>query len=567
MLKRFFFTVMWTVLLGWSCSIINQIVNDDKLSFIDRVPIRAPKWADTYDVAAVKIALNTTWTITSGCNDMSKLWYPSITYADASNTPGCAIDFGRVSRGALNNEVILTNRPTAANGCKPGTYPLRLSGGALDSNNDNLGATVTGLVTLQVKAVNGPNNLEFTFVSGNTVGNAVKLNWSQIDACNAQRRNMVNALESAVHCQEDTSPFCTCVRSGTRTMYNSNHTVVSITADNVVRSLDNCMHATRYVYDRDRNIFDEPIQANNNKFSRAVMLFSFLLAMFLNSARETLEKNVLARWLSNYGNWAQFLIDAVITTVVFVLPLTLSTIFVSHGNGSIGLMWGVAVAVPAFLITLYWHAIMPVYSVQKSTFVEGMAVENNEHSLLPHIHPFFFDTGLCSLMLFTLTTRGVVDKDALIIGIIKCHAVTAIYVALAWYNVHRRKRNKDDNCFEDIFVQESYLGGSLLALAATCDNIIIPYATKEGVQLHWFLPALFAVSAFAPMAWMGTLHKWGLQAGRDLPLTLPFLVGVLVLAVMVASHTVLFGNEPGHYPHSDFASIEANRKLMKSYSI
>lgn len=555
MLKPVFYTVMWAVLFFWSCGIYHQMRTDDTLRSIDSVPIRLSEWQPLYVETAVVHTVDMYWTIPN-CTDLSQMSFPSVTYANASNTPGagCVINFGMVSRGT-NTEVVLMNPPTSGTGCTPGTYPLKLAGPVLNTT-ENRNAVVAGYANLVVNATNGPNNVRVQMLNSASpvIGNGIILPEQLIQSCKEQRANTVTAINTAAGCAQEVSPFCSCVHHNTMSL-NDTNAVVLVNKDTTLKMLENCRKISRYSYNREKNLFSEPILTEKNMFNKSTMLFAFLLAMFFNSLRET----IVVYWLiPSKASW----VWDVSVTVFFVLLFTFLVPFVlqPHSMG-VWLFWIFVAFVPALAFTVYWHLVMPSFDEQDEHFKEKDQEKDakDERSLLPHLHPFFFDMGLCALMLFTLITRGVVEKDALIIALMKCHAITALYIALTWYNIHRRKLA---SAFDDIFVQEAYIVMVSLVVAASSDHLIIPYATKECVQLHWFLPLLFALAAFAPSTWVGTMHKGGIQAGTDLPSTLPFVVGILVLAVMASKHTVLYGNVAGHYPHATWITTPAHRLLL-----
>jgi hypothetical protein len=547
MLKPVFYTVMWAVLFSWSCAIYHQINNDERLLFVNSVSIHHSKWRPMYDPTLVLSAIDQHWD--KKCTDLSTLWHPRVTYVNTADTPGCVIHW-KVTKG-INQELNLVDIPPKIPGCKQGSYKLTLTGGVLNSPANAGIAQVNDFATLNVDSENG-TTVSF-LQGGKMIGNDFTLRDSEFTDCDTTKRPFTAmGINSAVNCSDQTSPFCTCVHKSTSQLLRNN-TVIYITKDNVTKALDNCIRVTRYAYNRHPN--------DKNSFCTPTMLFVFLFAMFLNSCRDSLVFH-LGLKMATQSRFLDFILTS---TAAVILILTSSLVNLNH-DGEVEWKFLITAFFPALVFHVYWHWIMPSYEEVTAKFVEKEATSSAEHSLLPHIHPFFFDMALCTLMLFTLVARGVVDEDTLFISIIKCHGVTALYIALAWYNIHKRQAGKAaENGLNNIFIEEAYMGMSILAIMASCDHFLIPYATKEGIQLHWFLPLFFVVSSFAPSAWMGTLRQFGLQAGGDLPSTLPFLVGVLALCVMVSSHTVLFGNSPDNYQHSNWATLDVNRMLLRSF--
>jgi hypothetical protein len=402
------------------------------------------------------------------CLDMSYFNFPSVRFVAGADptTPTCQIGF---SLAQVGSDIRVT--PVFKQGvltCRRGIYPLQISGGAggvasvslnlnIDVNGTNLLMSVPGLVT------------GFDFSKGAA--------WA---ACRERRRELAQQYLGNTSCQADYSPMCTCVRAFAGKLTNLNHPLRARPSPG--QSLEDVLSAGVEQCIALRRPHDVR-QIAGPQYARSKALLVFVLALFFNSA------------LHAFGALTPGTGYTIAIHVVWLLLFFLSSLLAGLlSGGQAEFQTVLSTLMPAFFIHGGYHF-----------FVENFVVYDTP-SPRPHLHPVAFDLCLCSLTIFTLVERGVVQSELLMAEIFKCHAVTLIYMATVWYHRHMAVASERPN-WAVAPVHQAHVLLVIVALAAASDSLLVPYATKTAFELHWLLPLAFTFLALSNPGWVHALNS------------------------------------------------------------
>lgn len=398
------------------------------------------------------------------CLDMSYFNFPSVRFVAGADptTPTCQIAF---SLALVGQDVRVTPVYSQhALTCRLGIYPLQVSGGS--AGISSLSLSIEGNGTHLLMSVPG-------LVSGGAGGYANRVAWA---ACRDRRRELAQQYLGNTSCQGDYSPLCTCVRAFTDKLTNLRHALdPRPSAD---RSLEDVLSAGVEQCIALRRPHDVRTEAGP-KYARSKALLIFALALFFNGALLALGGVDLGA-----GN-------AVVLHVAWLSLFLLSTLLAGLlSGGQAESQTVLATLLPAFLLHGGYHLLVEHF------------IAYDLPSQRPHLHPVVFDLCLCSLTLFTLVERGVVQSEHLVAEIFKCHAVALIYMAVVWHQRHvALSEGSARAVFSAPLVHQSHVLLVVVALAAASDSLLIPYATKTPFELHWLLPLAFTCMALGNPGW------------------------------------------------------------------
>ena len=406
------------------------------------------------------------------CLDMSYFNFPLVKFVPGADptTPTCQIGFTLALVGQDIRVTPLFSQEALS--CRFGIYPLQVSGGSsgMPSSSLNLqiggNANGTGIAMSVVGSVSGGAG-GFAFNNGKA--------WA---ACRARREELAQQYLNNTSCLGDYSPMCTCVRAFTQKLTNLNRKLLARPAPD--KSLEDVLHdgveqciALRRAHDVRREA--------GPKYARSKALLTFVLALFFNSVLHCVVdlSPSITMWL-----------HVVWLSVFFVSTLLAGLL----SGGQAEFQTVLSVLLPAFALHGgYDFLVDHVLLFQKTT-------------PRPHLHPVVFDLCLCSLSLFTLVERGVVQSEHLLAEIFKCHGIALVYMALVWY--HRHMSVTEGTARTVFSAPPVYQGYALLvvvALAAAADSLLVPYATKVPFELHWLLPLAFTFLALSNPSWVYAL--------------------------------------------------------------
>ena len=298
-------------------------------------------------------------------------------------------------------------------------------------------------------------------------------------ACRERRRELAQQYLGNTSCQADYSPMCTCVRAFTNKLTNINHALrarpsSSQSLEDVLRAgVEQCI-ALRRPHD--------VRQSAGPRYARSKALLVFVLALFFNSV------------LLAFGSMPPGAGYTIALHVAWLLLFFLSSLLAGLlSGGQAEFQTVLATLLPAFLLHGGYH------------FLVENFVAYDTPSPKPYLHPVVFDLCLCSLTLFTLVERGVVQNELLLVEIFKCHAVALIYMATVWYHRHMAVESERAN-WAVAPVHQAHVLLVVVALAAASDSLLVPYATKTGFELHWLLPLAFTFLAISNPGWVYALN-------------------------------------------------------------
>lgn len=425
---------------------------------------------------------------TAHCLDMRGHNYPVVGFIPGSDPTGPSCNIVFTTADSPGPPPVLTIVPSytqsSVSGCKPGIYPLEISGGggapssatnlyiAVQSATVNAGAGLPPKAVTQV-VVTVPTAVSLVNTSYTTAHRA------QWQACRDRRLALAKQYLDATSCQGESSQLCSCVRAFTGKLTNFAHPLSSVLPgdvklqDALLGGVDRCI--------RLRRAHDVRAAAPGTYF-RSSALLMFTLALFLNSIlylARFFSMPPMGRALTHLGWFA----------LLFVLL---------NGGGTEAIL-PLCVLLPALLILLGYDL-----------YVE-LSVAPELPSPAAYLHPVAFDILLCQLSLFTLVERGVVQREYLIVEVFKCHAIAAIYSLNVWYHRYRYWGEAGPGAAGASGAEGLGLTAAgveharhllvATALAAAGDSLLLPYPSKSPFQLHWLLPLALTYIALANPTW------------------------------------------------------------------
>lgn len=390
------------------------------------------------------------------CLDMSTLKYPRVSFIPGDDPlgPSCQIFFEARADAADPQAIVITPTYTqqGVSGCRDGSFPIAVSGGAP-------GDMRTGTVTI-ARATPADRVVWTVTVTGVSLPSSGYTLAQQAQWATCLRRRIALAQQYLNHtsCQQESSQLCTCVAAFAGKVANPDHVLKpTLAAKNGLQALlvlgvDRCLQLRR------AHDVREPA---GQPYVRTDALLYFAVALLLNALHHVLMLfQVDPRWR----------VGAHLTWLLLLLVL------ISGGEVAVALTLLLA-SVPLLLYELFAYSNLPEEGRVDGGF---------------YLHPVAFDVCLCALSLFTLVERGVVQREYLLVEILKCHAVAAIYGAATWLHRHMLREGTDDGrIFFTADVEYAYRLLYMVALAGSADTLLIPYPAKSEFSLHWLLPLAF----------------------------------------------------------------------------
>jgi len=484
------------------------------------------------------------------CLDMSYFQYPRVSFFPENDPtgPACQIIFNVVN-SLVSGQVSISQAfadPTSPSNCKPGKYPLRVTGGSghlglqpyltiLAASGSVTSATVNAtapFLTIGEGSVLAPNATLVLSTTG-SIGYDFSTYSKGFEECRKYRRDLAAAIHSSTSCEHaGSSPLCQCVREFTSKLTNWNsklrasYTPTLMLEDVLVKGVGRCVDLKRP---------HDVRKAVANPYARSSALIVFALALFFNALLSALGT---FQWWVRWPMLAQSGFLFVYGLCVFLGAL----LDADSGVSEYGVV--LAVVLPAFLV----HG---AYSVRLNSHYDNLGVREE-----PYLHPVTFDLCLCALTLFTLVERGVVQHEYLIVEIFKCHAVAAIYIAVTWF--HRFgggffQYDKNEHLASDS-VQQAYLTLLIVALGAACAPMVVPYPAKKCFEMHWLLPGAFTYLALSNPSWSHSLQiPAKLNTGatirgfNEVAGILALLFGGVLWGYFLQDHIQIYGS--AHFPY------------------
>lgn len=475
------------------------------------------------------------------CLDMDYFKFPRISFYPENDptSPTCQIIFNVVGAG-IEGQVKIAGvlaDPVTVNSCKPGRYPLRIVGGSGQQSE-------VPYLTILAQSQAGNPNASFVDINNFNVNSTLMLSTTAsigfnyetytkgFSACRKSRQDLANAILDSTSCQHaGASPLCKCVTAFTSklTDWNSklkaSYTDKLMLQDVLVNGVARCIDLKRPHDIR---------SAVSRPYARSSAILIFALALFFNALILVLDPYVSSSSMPA--------IYSTIEIVVYWAAVFFGAL--ADGDGGIG-EFGIllAITLPAFLVHGGYCILL---KVNESYSADRLPVP------APFLHPVTFDLCLCALTLFTLVERGVVQHEYLVVEVLKCHAVAAIYIAVTWY--HQSKYSSDGGILAAEAVQQAYMGLVLVALAAACAPMVVPYPAKKCFEFHWLLPGAFAYLALANPAWAHSLQvSTKLNSGvtvynfNEVAGMLALLFGATLWGYFLQDHIQIYGS--AHFPY------------------
>jgi hypothetical protein len=488
-------------------------------------------------IAAINRAVtDSTWLNGPGeqdCLDMSKFGYPVVSFFPETDptSPTCQISFS-VKNGPGENQVQFEAIYSGVTiDCRPGTYPLSVNGGTGVVVNTPILTIVGGMGTTDATAP----SLELS-VGGSFGFDYANYN-SVFSNCRDVRLSLANNILNATACEHPmSSPMCACIQAFTSRLTAWNGKLKGLPApgvklqDVLINGVERCVELRR------THDIRKPLERS---YARSNVLFIFSLALFFNA----LYAMVVSRFKSILIH-----IGMLVTYFVVILLICLLNAGQDESMSNLGIT--IAIMVPAFLVIGTYGIILRFMT----SYDEGrLSIP------APFLHPVTFDLCLCSLTLFTLVERGIVQSEYLIVEMLKCHAVAAIYIAITWF--HRHGNDNNTGIFATEGVQQAYLTLMIVGISASLGPTVVPYPAKKCFEMHWLLPGAFTYLAFSNPAWAQSL-RFGqkLQSTEDkytygfneIAGVFSVMIGFTLWAYFLQDHLQVYGSSHFSYlPPSD----------------
>jgi hypothetical protein len=226
--------------------------------------------------------------------------------------------------------------------------------------------------------------------------------------CRDVRLALANNILNSTACEHPmASPMCACVQAFTSRLTAWNGKLKGLPApgvklqDVLVHCVERCVELRRTHDIRD------PM---DNSYAQSNVLFIFSLALFFN-----------ALYAMAVTRISSILVHIGLLVTYFAVTLLICLLNANQGESMSEMGTTLAILLPAFFVIGTYGIILRF----------TLAYDEGRLSIpAPFLHPVTFDLCLCSLTLFTLVERGVVQSEYLIVEVLKCHAVAAIYVAI-----------------------------------------------------------------------------------------------------------------------------------------
>jgi len=489
------------------------------------------------------------------CLDMSFYHFPSVSFFPESDptSPTCQITLNLASGDGIGQVKIagIFADPKAIVNCQPGTYPLRITGGAgtvglqpyltIQAHSLTFNASDPVLTIGNSGAVSLGNSTLLLSTTGSVAFN-YNLFTGDFATCKKSRQDLADVIQTSSSCEHgSSSPLCQCVHVFTSKLTNWNSKLKAsygpdlMLKDVLVNGIGRCIDLKRP---------HDVRKAVANTYARSSALLIFALALFFNSFLGVIRPLVSGSSMPTV--WQA------LGLVVYGVSIFVAAMFDAENSvGEFGI--ALAVTLPVFFVHGGYCLLLKYY--------EGYNTDR-QPTPEPFLHPVTFDLCLCALTLFTLVERGVVQYEYLIVEIFKCHAVAAIYIAVTWFhrygNQSRSPPSTSDGDAGGIFaaasVQQAYLTLVMVGLGAACAPMVVPYPAKRCFELHWLLPGAFTYLALGNPAWAHSLKVSAkLNSGavvegfNEVAGILALLFGGTLWGYFLQDHIQIYGS--AHFPY------------------
>ena len=472
---------------------------------------------------------------TAQCQDMTSFLFPSVVFTPITTGMSAPYTAAAVATGAqcnfviyfklgpmeeqlqIKNVTVLSTSTCAASS----RYTVTLTAVPGASFAADYTAPILQLDASKAVTLANPNQI---------IGYNFKVGSTKWVDCNQRRQALSDLIVTGSECENGfSSPACTCVRAFTTRLTSwqarilpkpgGKYAMSEVLSEGVKRCLE--LRRTHDVR-----------EAVSSVYARSSALLVFVVAMFLNG---------LYNLLRAYGMLENTFSNTLFFLVYFV-GVVLTGILDGRDGGTAMFETVLAIAFPAFLV----HGI---YLIVLQTWFRSQ--ENVTPQ--PFLHPVTFDICLCALSLFTLVERGVVQLEYLMTDAIKCHAVSAVYIAIIWYYRYGRGHP----VLESEMVQQAYLVLYAVGLVLPASGLVVPYPAKSCFEFHWLLPLAFTYVAFLNPGWAVHLRMENKLNGpanstvRNFNAVAGFvflLVGGLFVGYFLRDHLQIYGAKHFKYP-------------------
>jgi len=480
------------------------------------------------------------------CLNMDYFKYPRVSFFPENDPtgPSCQIIFN-VANSLVAGQVSISQAfadPKAPSNCRPGKYPLRVTGGSgqlglqpyltiLAASGSVTAATVNATAPfLTIGEGDAYANATLLLSTTGSIGYDFSAFNKGFEECRKFRRDLALAIQTSTSCEHaGSSPLCQCVHEFTSKLTNWNsvlrasYTSKLMLEDVLVTGIGRCVDLKRPHDIR---------KAVENPYARSSALVIFSLALFFNALM-----GALAPYL---GRLTWTMIADIILLVIYGVAVLIGALVNANG-GVLDVGVALAVVLPAFLV----HG---AYTIRLKSNYSNLGTKEE-----PFLHPVTFDLCLCALTLFTLVERGVVQHEYLVVEIFKCHAVAAIYIAVTWFHRYGGSSSSSE-LFESESVQQAYLTLFIVALGAACAPMVVPYPAKKCFELHWLLPGAFTYLALSNPAWAYSLQLssklgsgWVVKGFNEVAGILALLFGAVLWGYFLQDHIQIYGS--AHFPY------------------
>lgn len=483
---------------------------------------------------------------TLGCQDMVGALWPALTLTDQAGATLNSVTY--VTAAALgstcNIQVFLQAGPMEEQLSLKNVTGYALAGCASGKSRYTISITSASSVTITTPAGGYPEVIVDTSVTPPTVtfskvSDPIGYNFKGVatyTSCIAYRQGLADYIDQQTECWNGfSSPACTCVKAfssrlttwQTRLLPRPNNKMVmsDVVADGVKR----CMELRRS---------HDVREATSSVYARSSALMIFSVALVMNSLFNMLRNRALFSSTMTMSHWY----EQAIFFLLYAVAIFLASFLDGKDGGQSSFETVLAIVLPAFLV----HC---VYLVWLHTIFGSQGGTNPE----PFLHPVTFDVCLCALSLYTLTERGVVQLEYLVTDVIKCHVVSAVYIAVIWYY----KYGRAPVVLNTEFVQQAYLTLFALGLTLSGSGLVVPYPAKRTFEFHWMLPLVFTYIAFLNPGWAAHMRMQNKLNAPENAVVYNFnavagflflLIGGVFYGYFLADHIQVYGVKHFRYP-------------------